>query len=142
LSETEKTEPWRLVAAQGLAGLDLEVVEKQSGRARKLLMHVCPEIVAAAEGFSNSVTYIPVSALGRSPEQDERSRLLGIRPRDIRPNWVTVPFLYALWRSAPGLIGVRRPSQLRASNKPDDGRPESGRLIERDRGPAMGEHGR
>jgi len=64
-----------------------------------------PEIVAAAEGFAADLTFIPVSATGRAPEVDEKTGILGIRPRDMAPYWVEVPLLHAISRWCPGLIG-------------------------------------
>jgi hypothetical protein len=55
------------------------------------------------------VIFIPVSALGASPEIDPDTGLLGIRPNDVSPIWAEVPLLYLLSRS--GLI----PSFRRAS---------------------------
>jgi hypothetical protein len=58
----------------------------------------CPEFIATAEGISEIVRYIPVSSFGRSPEVIQRGdeRFYGIRPNDIRPQWVTVPLFYCL----------------------------------------------
>jgi hypothetical protein len=58
------------------------------------------------------VTYIPVSSLGDRVQIDPTTGLPGIRPADISPRWVTVPILYALSRSLPGLIPrLRRRNQ-------------------------------
>ncbi|HUG92775.1 MAG TPA: hypothetical protein VML55_18180, partial [Planctomycetaceae bacterium] len=69
----------------GVAGLDLPTLQKLSGQTRSLLDQFAPEIVSAAEGFSEDVTYIPSSALGHAPDVIPGG--LGIRPRDIRPQW-------------------------------------------------------
>lgn len=92
------------------ASLDLARVEAVSRRCRELMAELCPEIVTAAEGLSRTVRYVPVSALGRSPEVVEKDArtFYGIRPRDIQPRWVTVPMLWALNHAAPGLIPVRQ----------------------------------
>ena len=71
------------------------------------MMEVCPEVVVAAENFAPTVTYMPVSALGRCPVSNSKHQgLASIRPRDIRPIWVTVPLLYVLCRGLPGMIPV------------------------------------
>ena len=68
------------------------------------LQDITPEIVSAAEDFSDEVVFIPVSALGHSPEKyPDRSGLL-IKPRDVHPRWVTIPLLYSYARWATGLI--------------------------------------
>jgi hypothetical protein len=89
-------------------GMDLGMVENTSDRVRDLFRRVCPEFVATAESFSEAVRYIPISSLGRSPEYVSKDShgFYGIRPKDIRPKWVTVPLMYILCKWAPGLIGV------------------------------------
>jgi hypothetical protein len=100
-------EPWLHVGE--LVGLDLNRIEKISGEIRDLMASVCPEVVNAAESFAPSVTYVPVSAVGRSPAQDTGDvTLTSIRPRDIRPTWVTVPLLHALSRRFSGLVPIAR----------------------------------
>jgi len=88
----------------GAAAVHLPYVEQVSARLRQLLMRWTPEFVAAAEDFWKQIVYIPVSALGNSPSQQEGTGMLGIRPRDIRPQWVTVPLLYALGKWGGGLV--------------------------------------
>ena len=91
------------------AGLDVERVERRSAELRRVLIKYCAEIVGAAEGFTNNVTYIAGRALGPHVEIDPTSGIVGIRPERIKPEWVTVPFLYALTLVLPGLIPrVRR----------------------------------
>ena len=106
-------EPWR---TQGnITGVDVERIEQTSGRLREVLMKYCPETVAAAETFAKNITYIAVSSLGEHVELDPTTGLPGIRPRNIRPHWVTVPLLYALSRVQPGLIPrlIRRSPQTK-----------------------------
>ena len=86
------------------ARVDLLRIEKVSHRVRAMLVQHAPEFVAAAEDLCKYVTYIPVSALGHAPESDEKTGLLGIRPRDIKPRWASVPILYAFAKWTTGLI--------------------------------------
>jgi hypothetical protein len=95
-----------------LAALDLDTLRRMSDQLRTLLLEHAPEVVTAAEGFSDDVTYIPASALGHSPEIDPKTGYLSIRPRDISPMWAEVPLLYALHRSVGGLV----PSVKRSEN--------------------------
>ena len=91
-----------------LSAVDVDRVEKVSAAIRELLKSLTPEFVAAAEDFCSHVAYVPASALGRGPAVDERTGGLGIRPRDIIPQWVTVPALYMMAKWANGWIpGVR-----------------------------------
>ncbi len=113
IEESPCPEPWRQVPAGQsgerqidlpLQALDTAQIERRSQIVRQVLLTHCPEIVTAAEGFASQVTYIPVSALGWETQIDEATGQLAIRPEDTAPYWVTVPFLYALCRSVPGLI--------------------------------------
>ena len=109
-------EPWRQVPS-GQSGerkidiplhaLDTGLIEQRSQFVRQVLLTHCPEIVTAAEGFASHVTYIPVSAVGwetQVVDGTDGKRSLVIRPEDTAPYWVTVPYLYALCRTVPGLI--------------------------------------
>jgi hypothetical protein len=87
-----------------LALLDLDRIDRISAKVRELLLHVTPEVVSTAEDFAEEVVYLPVSALGHSPEKYPDKNGLLIRPRDIHPHWVTVPLLYSYARWATGLI--------------------------------------
>ena len=83
-----------------------------------MLRELTPEIVAAAEGFAQDLHFLPVSAIGRSPEVDPMTGALGVRPRDMRPYWVEVPMLYALSRLNFGLFGLLNPSDKSEATGP------------------------
>jgi hypothetical protein len=103
LTQPDLPEPWLHVGE--LVGLDLARIDQISQEVRKIMLDVCPEVVVAAESFAPSVTYMPVSALGRCPVSNKNGNGLElIRPRDIRPIWVTIPLLYVLCRGLPGMI--------------------------------------
>jgi len=84
--------------------VDTARVEAVSARVRAMLAEHVPEFVAAAELYHERVMYIPLTALGQSPVAGPQENLLGVRPRDIRPAWVTVPVLYALSRWSSGYV--------------------------------------
>ncbi|WP_164104224.1 hypothetical protein [Candidatus Laterigemmans baculatus] len=105
LPEASRDEPYFDIQGQSVRSLNRDRIQAISSQVGDLLRELCPEIVAAAEGFARDLTFIPVSATGRSPELDPESGSLGIRPRDMDPYWVEVPMLYALNSSARGLIG-------------------------------------
>ena len=113
VGDTSHSEPWRTVPSAhngfDINSLDLARIEHYSQRLRLLMQKFCPDIVAAAENFAKEVIYMPSSAVGWATKFDQRSGLMSIRPSQTRPFWVTVPFLYALCRWAPGLIpAIRR----------------------------------
>ncbi len=104
LGSAGREEPWRGSGSSPICGLDLEQIQQQSANVRRLLVQFCPETIAAAESFSREVVYIPVSALGDQTELDPQTGLIGIRPGQIKPYWVTVPILYALNRTLNSLV--------------------------------------
>lgn len=86
--------------------IDEDRILQTSGKLRDLLRRTCPELTAAAATVSSEVIYMPVSATGRRPELDPESGQLGIRPKDIRPQWAEVSLIYLLARRFRGLINV------------------------------------
>jgi hypothetical protein len=107
LDDADPSEPWIRIPTK--VGLDLDRIDKRSRDARNLMLRVCPEIVTTAEGFAESVVYVPVSALGQSPVVQPKTGNLAIRPRDIQPTWGTIPLLYGMYRWLPGMIpGLKR----------------------------------
>lgn len=101
--------PWAPTRHPNVCAMDLERVNAVSADVRALLIRLTPELVSAAEGFAEQVIYVPASSLGRSPEVDAKTGLLGIRPRDLRPIWAEVPFLYATARWMGGIIPYKKP---------------------------------
>ena len=91
-------------AKLGVRSLDGQRIESVSQQVGDLLRELTPEIVAGAEGFAKDLTFLPVSAIGRSPEVDPLSGALGVRPKDMDPYWVEVPVLHAISRWASGLV--------------------------------------
>ena len=91
-----------------LAVLDLDRIERVSDKIRALLLSVTPEVVSTAEDFAEEVVYVPVSALGHSPEKYPDTKGLLIKPKDVHPHWVTIPLLYSYARWSTGLIAGMR----------------------------------
>jgi hypothetical protein len=100
------TEPYTESKEDRPALMDTRKVEQVSDKLRELFRRLCPEYVASAESLSMAVRYVPVSALGGSPELVQRGEqsFYGVRPADIKPKWVTVPLMYSLCKWAPGTI--------------------------------------
>jgi hypothetical protein len=123
LGDSDGSDPWADPRGLGFALLDRDRIRERSGRLRELMMRYCRDVVAAAEGFAREVTYIAVSALADRYEPgrlrvDERSKLVSIRPRDVRPYWAAVPVLFALSRALPGLIPCARPAPAGPAGAP------------------------
>ena len=99
-------EPYTSGKGDGPKTMNTAHVEDVSNKTRDVLRRLCPEFVATAENLCSEVCYVPTSALGTSPENSELDgrHMLGVRPRNISPQWVTVPLLYSLCKWARGLI--------------------------------------
>lgn len=76
--------------------LNIQNITNVSFMLREQLLEIAPEFVAAVEGFSETVFFVPVSAFGCSPEVMEGGAL-GIVPEKIKPFWTEVPFLLHLY---------------------------------------------
>lgn len=96
--------PAATAAGSRTDALDLDRVEQVSDLLRHLLLEIAPEVVTTAEDFASQVYYLPVSALGGSPEKLPDASGLVVRPRNVHPHWVTVPLLYSYARWSQGLI--------------------------------------
>jgi len=101
----------------GFCALNVEHLKMISARCREVLQELSPEIVSTSEAFSEDVLYMPVSALGCSPQEmpdaeavgDPPRRPLGVLPSEIAPIWADVPLLYAIHRTIPSMIGYSLP---------------------------------
>jgi len=105
--------PWQWDARFNTCVLDTPMLRNVSFQLRSLLEDVCPEMVSTAESFAGEVVYLPNSALGHSPELNSDTGMIGIRPRDVKPFWVSVPMLYFFHEKGfiPALSASRRPHQ-------------------------------
>lgn len=95
--------PYRRTA-QGIAGVDMDMLTEVSAEVRQLLKRFSPEIVAAAEALTSDVVYLPVSATGCSPEADPDGQIVGFVPKRLNPIWAEVPLIYFLVRWVPTLV--------------------------------------
>lgn len=117
-----KLDVWReLLPADSLAqpvvgsSFDQNAVDENSEVVRKLMLEVCPQIVAGAEAISGNVKYFPVSSFGCSPEiigyvKDPQGReipVLSPNPSKIQPILVEIPLLWILSQIEPQLMPSR-----------------------------------
>lgn len=105
----------------GVACLDMDLIQQVSRDIEELLMEFGPAIVTAARSFASEVIFIPVTATGRSPIVagiDTSGRAdLRFDPSQIQPRWVELPVFYALHRA--GLQSGKAPL-IPAVNSPLD----------------------
>ncbi len=104
LPDVDITSEPTVTNGDGLCAVDVRRVEATSAKIRAMILSIAPEFVRLAEEFCEHVIFIPVSALGHSPEVDGETKALGIRPQNVKPRWVTVPILFTLAKWAKGLI--------------------------------------
>lgn len=121
LLEISVETPLKESEAGPVAVLDSDVVMSVSFAVRRLLLDLCPEMIATAEAQASKVIYVPVSALGHSPSVDpdhQESSMFVVRPADIKPIWATVPLLAML--SLLGLLPATRAKERDGLPVPDD----------------------
>ena len=106
--------------------VDKTRIEQVSDQVEAILRGVAPEFAAIVRDSSERVLYVPVSAIGSSPRMDPQTGLLKVRPSDIRPSWVTVPFLYELSRWGKIVGRVHDTSRVSASPQGTAGASEDG----------------
>jgi hypothetical protein len=112
----ELPNPWVPLPNTSLYAIRWEAVHTVSAQLRALLQRLSPEIVGVAESFASQVIYLPVSATGCSPEVDPEKQTQGFRPRNLKPIWVEVPFIYLMSRWMAGLVHYHQPKESRAGS--------------------------
>ena len=88
-----------------LAGraLDQAAVEANSERIRKLLLEICPTVVANAETISKNIRYFPVSSFGHPPIRVATGDVVP-DPKNIQPFMVEVPPIWILTQIAAEIL--------------------------------------
>jgi len=104
--------------AQPIVGneFDQNAVDENSDVVRRLMMDVCPQVVAGAEAISENVKYFPVSSFGCSPEiigystdaGGRKTPQIGPNPSNISPILVEIPVLWILSQIVPQLVPRKR----------------------------------
>ncbi len=78
--------------------LDCGALDRNSDKVRRLLLEICPELVANAESLSSIVRYFPVSSFGHTPVQTE-SGSIAPEPSLLKPMNVEAPAIWLLAKS-------------------------------------------
>lgn len=113
VGSTELQTKWALSRSKdGFVRLNVKQIRKLSRQFRIVMQKYCPEVVAAADAFSEDVIFIPCSALGCSPVKQSDGQL-AVNPSDVNPIWADIPLLYAIHRSIPGFIADSSKSKAR-----------------------------
>ena len=93
-----------MVIKAGRPAVDMQAIGEISARVRQWLRGACPEIVHAAESQAQHVFYVPTSSQGTSPELDQKSNMLMVKPAAISPRLADAPLLLAMHFAAPRLL--------------------------------------
>ncbi len=93
-----------LVNKSGRPAVDMEMMTAISSRLREWLRSVCPEIVHGAESQVEKVFYVPTSSQGTSPQLNEESKILMVKPSSISPRMPDAPLLLAMHFAARRLL--------------------------------------
>ena len=83
--------------------LDQNAVDVNSERVRKLLLEICPTVVANAETISDNIRYFPVSSFGHPPIRVASGDVVP-DPKHIDPFMVDVPPIWILSQIAPEIL--------------------------------------
>jgi hypothetical protein len=96
-----------VVSGENGPRVNLGNLHANSDRVRKLLLEICPSIVANAEAISSEVCYFPASPLGHPPVQFEDSQgqlRIGPDPAKLDPQMVEDATLWVLSKIAPSMF--------------------------------------
>lgn len=96
-------EPWKASAALRVHAFDRAAADEMSSETRSMLNEHVPELIMAAESIAETVCYVPVSSLGVRPQWTVDGKAC-VKPADLQPQWVTVPFVYGLSAAVGGII--------------------------------------
>ena len=117
-------------AGEGAIALNLTMLREVSRHICDLVRRSAPEIVSACESFCEDVLFIPVSPQGCSPEQQDGSARLGVRPEDLQPVWAEVPLIYSLNKAKCSLIpSAEMSARPGTEGNSDDDDPPSPRIL-------------
>ena len=103
LNDVWKDEPYVWSDKLNCHAVDATKIDDVSNATRQLLESFVPEFVSTVSALSDSVWYIPVSAIGCRPTWDSNGAAW-IRPELMQPSWVSVPFIYGMALTVPGVI--------------------------------------
>jgi len=99
--------PLHITGKEGVGYFNADRVTAISVGIREMMVRLSPAVVDAAESFAQKVVYVGASSLGMSPTRNAAGEWV-IRPRDIKPEGVEVPFLHGLNSLLPGLFPAGR----------------------------------
>lgn len=109
--EISPVDPYIPIPGKSIKAISFEKIKAASKVMKKFLKQHAPNIVNTCESFAQSVVYIPVSSLGKTPVKDKGTSMNLIRPGEIQPTWVTVPLAIALAITTKGLVTLAEPEK-------------------------------
>ena len=90
-------------------GVKLDAIAHNSAVVRRLLLDVCPTVVANAESLSERVCYFPLSTFGHTPLRTESGNIAP-DPARLAPILLEAPTLWMLQQIAPQIVRIAKPT--------------------------------
>ena len=107
LSDVWGNEPYVRLASTGRHAVDAGKIDLVSSATRAILNKYVPEVVSTVSGLSDSVYFLPVSAIGSRPKWDGEGASW-LRGDQMHPKWVSVPFVHGVAMTVAGAIAQHR----------------------------------
>lgn len=98
--------------------LDLDAIERNSGRVREVLVVLCPGLVASAESLAHELRYFAASSFGHMPVVIQSGLNKGrIAPDPLRlvPSRVEEPVYWLMHLASPEMFPSKQPSATNVS---------------------------
>jgi hypothetical protein len=91
--------------------LDLAATDRNSARVRRVLVELCPGLVASAESLAEEIRYFAATSFGHNPvmiQQGPNKGRIAPDPQRLAPAHVEEPVYWLLHRASPDLLPAAR----------------------------------
>lgn len=92
--------------------LDLAAIDRNSARVRRVLVDLCPGLVASAESLAEEIRYFAATSFGHNPviiQQGPNKGRIAPDPQRLAPAHVEEPVYWLLHRASPELLPSAAP---------------------------------
>jgi hypothetical protein len=92
--------------------LDLAAIDRNSARVRRVLVDLCPGLVASAESLAAEIRYFAATSFGHNPviiQQGPNKGRIAPDPQRLAPAHVEEPVYWLLHRASPELLPSAAP---------------------------------
>ncbi len=98
--------------------LDLDAIERNSGRVREVLVSLCPGLVASAESLAQEIRYFAASSFGHMPvviQSGLNKGRIAPDPQRLAPSRVEEPVYWLMHLASPEMFPSKQISPMKAS---------------------------